>query len=97
VYEVARLRCAYIENSEAGIAKSKVVAQSFFPSRKAMEGRYPFCRNKPFLLPVAHIVRVFSVLINRRRAKSAVIRLQRLCDSEESAKKQVEFYSKIGL
>ncbi len=96
-YEIARLRCAYIGNEDKKEAKSKTVKASFFPSRKAMEGRYPFCRNKPFLLPVAHVVRVFNVLINRRRAKSAVIRLKRLCNSEESAQKQVEFYSKIGL
>lgn len=102
-YEVAKLRQAYMENPEAvneenqsGVLK-KTASKAVLPDRKTMESRYPFCRKTPWLLPVAHLVRIYKVFTDRRRARSAVVRMKRLCASEEAARKQVDFYRNIGL
>ncbi|MBO5417734.1 MAG: nucleotidyltransferase family protein [Clostridia bacterium] len=101
-YEVAKLRQAYLENrkddrEDDGKTVKKAASRAIIPDRATMERRYPFCRKKPWLLPAAHVARIFSVLTNRRRARSAAMRMKRLCASDDSAKKQVEFYKKIGL
>ena len=98
-YEVARLRQAYKESAGADDkgAFKKTVRGSFFPPRRVMERRYKFCRKSVFLLPAAHLVRIFEALTNRRRAKNAAKRLNILCRSEETAKKQLAFYTEIGL
>jgi hypothetical protein len=101
-YEVAKLRQAYLENrkdnrEDDGKTVKKAASRAVIPDRATMERRYPFCRNKPWLLPAAHVLRIFSVVTSGRRARSAAIRMKRLCASDDSAKKQFEFYKKIGL
>ena len=44
------------------------VLSTIFPSRKAMEGRYPFLRTKPWLLPVAWVRRIAHYAAERRSA-----------------------------
>ena len=42
------------------------VLRTIFPSRKALEGRYPFLRTKPWLLPVAWVRRIAHYAVERR-------------------------------
>ena len=42
--------------------------RTLFPSRKALEGRYPFLRTKPWLLPVAWVRRIAHYAAERRGA-----------------------------
>ena len=44
------------------------VLSTIFPSRKAMEGRYPFLRTKPWLLPLAWAQRIVRYAGERRGA-----------------------------
>ena len=44
------------------------VLRTLFPSRKALEGRYPFLRTKPWLLPVAWVRRIAHYAAERRSA-----------------------------
>ena len=44
------------------------VLRTIFPSRKALEGRYPFLRTKPWLLPVAWVRRIAHYAAERRSA-----------------------------
>ncbi|MCI6268730.1 MAG: nucleotidyltransferase family protein [Clostridiales bacterium] len=44
------------------------VLRTIFPSRKALEGRYPFLRTKPWLLPVAWARRIAHYAAERRDA-----------------------------
>ena len=44
------------------------VLRTLFPSRKALEGRYPFLRTKPWLLPVAWVRRIAHYAAERRGA-----------------------------
>lgn len=44
------------------------VLRTLFPSRKALEGRYPFLRTKPWLLPVAWAQRIVHYAGERRGA-----------------------------
>ena len=44
------------------------VLRTIFPSRKALEGRYPFLRTKPWLLPVAWVRRIAHYAAERRGA-----------------------------
>ena len=44
------------------------VLRTLFPSRKALEGRYPFLRTKPWLLPVAWLRRIAHYAAERRGA-----------------------------
>ena len=44
------------------------VLRTIFPGRKALEGRYPFLRTKPWLLPVAWVRRIAHYAAERRGA-----------------------------
>ena len=44
------------------------VLRTIFPSRKALEGRYPFLRTKPWLLPVAWVRRIAHYAVEHRGA-----------------------------
>lgn len=44
------------------------VLRTLFPGRKALEGRYPFLRTKPWLLPVAWARRIAHYAVERRGA-----------------------------
>lgn len=44
------------------------VLRTLFPGRKALEGRYPFLRTKPWLLPVAWLRRIAHYAAERRGA-----------------------------
>ena len=51
-----------------GKKAGKNVMRTLFPSRKALEGRYPFLRTKPWLLPVAWVRRIVRYAAERRGA-----------------------------
>lgn len=44
------------------------ILRTLFPSRRALEGRYPYLRTKPWLLPVAWVSRVARYAQDSRRA-----------------------------
>ena len=47
------------------------ILRTLFPKKKLLEGRYPWLRKRPWLLPVAWVVRIVGYLRESRRDKSS--------------------------
>lgn len=67
-----------------GRTKGNVILNSAFPSAKALQGRYPYLKDKPYLLPVAWINRMITyhketkVMKNNTAAEAVMIGKQRI-------------------
>ena len=67
-----------------GRTQGNVVLNSAFPSAKALQGRYPYLKDKPYLLPVAWINRMITyhketkVMKNNTAAEAVMIGKQRI-------------------
>lgn len=65
------------------------VVRTIFPSRRALEGKYPYLREKPFLLPAAWTQRLVSY---RARADGAAAR-----ESLDIGARRVQLLKKYGI
>ena len=67
-----------------GRTQGNVVLNSAFPSAKALQGRYPYLKDKPYLLPIAWINRIITyhketkVMKNNTAAEAVMIGKQRI-------------------
>ena len=69
------------------------VLRTIFPSRKALEGRYPFLRTKPWLLPVAWARRIAHYAAERRGAGTD----NRAAESLRIGSERVELLRRYGI
>ena len=69
------------------------VLRTIFPSRKALEGRYPFLRTKPWLLPVAWARRIAHYAWERRGAGAD----NRAAESLRIGSERVELLRRYGI
>lgn len=66
-------------HAASGQGGTSSVFRTIFPSAKSLQGRYPYLRKYPFLLPVAWMVRIFGYLKEigkRRKGNSAAESVQ---------------------
>ena len=76
-----------------GKKAGKNVMRTLFPSRKALEGRYPFLRTKPWLLPVAWARRIAHYAWERRGAGAD----NRAAESLRIGSERVELLRRYGI
>ena len=69
------------------------VLRTLFPSRKALERRYPFLRTKPWLLPVAWVRRIAHYAAERRGAGTD----NRAAESLRIGSERVELLRRYGI
>ncbi|MBP3522476.1 MAG: nucleotidyltransferase family protein [Clostridia bacterium] len=69
------------------------VLRTLFPSRKALEGRYPFLRTKPWLLPLAWAMRIVHYAGEHRRAGTD----NRATESLRIGSERVELLRRYGI
>ncbi|MDY3763440.1 MAG: nucleotidyltransferase family protein [Candidatus Ventricola sp.] len=69
------------------------VLRTLFPSRKALEGRYPFLRTKPWLLPLAWVLRIMHYAGEHRGAGTD----NRAAESLRIGSERVELLRRYGI
>ncbi len=89
----AMLNAVSLEPGRSGF--SALWKKIFYP-RQDLEGRYPWCRGKPWLLPAAWLCRVFRVVTQRRHLVSAW-RKGVSAVSDREAKAQREKLRRFGI
>ena len=67
------------------------ILRTLFPKRDALVGRYPYLKNKPYLLPVAWASRIIGYA--RRRGKQS----DNTAESLRIASERIELMRKYGI